>query len=540
MEILTKIKKAVELAKNAEFDSAEKIYDELIKTNPNDFRTNSFLGWLYINQNRFEDALRIFEQMPSSETNPNVVAGLAICYYELGRFEEAYPYLKLSVDKNPTLDTLYKLINCAAENTNQVDTVFNYAKTMQELYPNSPKTWDCYVLAALCAGKFEIAEKYCNNLLEQYPNHPILLLNKGFIKEIVYLDYKSALAEYQKAYEQTQSLPVLYSLGLIHKRLGDFEVAEKYLLRALDENPNAVEIHRSLYLLYAGNKDFVKAYCHFEKSVANLLNTLKNNWHGETSESETLYVYADQGLGDIIMYSRYFQFVVKKFKEVIVALPAVLISLFEKAYSDLNIKFVESSEIVEYDKSTILTLLPYYLDLNYEKIPFSGSYINLPALNTNKTEKLKIGIAWEAGGTKLRGSLDRTINPKLLAPLFEIKNVEFYSLQLDSTFNIKELYPQVEDLSSGLKSFLDTAIVINGLDVVVTVDTSVAHLSGAMGKKTLLMLPEYCDWRWFGGDKSTTEWYDSVEVFKQPAPMDWITVISNVSQKINFLAGVQR
>ena len=118
----------------------------------------------------------------------------------------------------------------------------------------------------------------------------------------------------------------------------------------------------------------------------------------------------------------------------------------------------------------------------------------------------------------------------------QLDNVDYYSLQVNPAMKISQYFSQVIDLGSQFRNFLYTASAINEMDVVVTVDTSVAHLSGAMGKRTFILLPNYCDWRWFGGEEENSPWYDSVKLFKQPVVMDWISVVEEVANQIALIA----
>lgn len=535
MEILTKIKEAISLAKAGNFHAAENIYTSLLAKHPDDIRVLPFLGWLYIAQQNYSKAIEAFLKINNKTENINVITGLGLCYFEQRDYEKAYYFLKKSADTTPTLDILYKLITCACENSNQTELIFNYAEKMKTLYPNSQLTWDAYILAALCAGKFDIAESYCQELLIANPSNATLYLSAGLIQEVIYLNYELALECYLKSYELSQTTSALYNIGLAYARLNKFKEAEKYLLKSLEKSTNSVEINKSLYILYASNKIFDKAYNHFKKSADVLLKKLNFNWDGNSYINETLYILGDQGLGDIIMYSRYLPYVKQMFKHVIVAINPSLINLFSSNKFFENIKFVDYKEPIKYDKSTILTMLPKLLNMDYHKIPMAEGYLT----NTNQildnnlfnTQKLKIGIIWEAGGTKLRGSLDRTINPKLLKPLFEIPNTEIYSLQVNPSMDIKQYYDNITDLGALLRDFEYTADAISKMDLIITVDTSVAHLAGAMGKITYLMLPYYCDWRWFNNTENT-EWYNSVKIFKQPSIMDWATVINNIQTAI--------
>ena len=128
--------------------------------------------------------------------------------------------------------------------------------------------------------------------------------------------------------------------------------------------------------------------------------------------------------------------------------------------------------------------------------------------------------------------INRTINIKLLEPILNLENIQIYSFQLKDTLKGNERYPQMINLAKDFKSFEDTAKAINAMDIVITVDTSVAHLAGAMGKKTFLMLPYASDWRWFS-DTKTTPWYNSIEIFKQTDPISWEEPIKEIICRIN-------
>ena len=147
------------------------------------------------------------------------------------------------------------------------------------------------------------------------------------------------------------------------------------------------------------------------------------------------------------------------------------------------------------------------------------------------SKKLKVGFCWEAGSAGIRTMINRTINVKFFEKMFNLANIQVYSFQVDDTLRGNERYPQMINLAKDFKSFSDTASALKAMDVVVTVDTSVAHLSGALGVKTYLLLPYASDWRWFG-DTKTTPWYKSVEIFKQQDMISWECEIDEVISRL--------
>lgn len=536
MEVVQRINEAVNFAKNGDVHAAEEIYLQLMSQYPTDKRVYPFLGWLYLNTKRYQDAIEVFYRA-EDRTSLNVVTGLGISYYSLGLYTKAYPYLKISAEQTPTLQLLYYYIDSACENSKDVNSIWQMAQKMDELYPDSIKTWESFILAALCAGKFAEAEEYCNAKLLENPECPDLYLSAGLVQEVLYSNFELAKECYLKALELKPSLPVYYNLGLVSSRLKEFKDAEFYFSEALKYDSEIREVNTALYIALAAQKKFEQAYSCFKKATRPMFEEFHDSWEGADCTEEVLFVYADQGFGDIIMYSRYLTFLQGKFKKVIFSVPKQLKRLMAINFRSPFFKVVEYGEVVEYDKSTVLTMLPYLLKLDYNNIPLSDGYLsvseNLCALPNNDS-CLKVGFVWEAGGTKLRGSLDRTININYFDEMMKLDGVKFYSLQLNAAMRACDKYQELEDLSYLIEDFLDTASIINSLDVVVAVDTSVAHLAAALGKKTFIMLPKSADWRWFE-DKEKTPWYSSVELFVQDNYLDWSDVVKSVTQRLEEL-----
>ena len=147
------------------------------------------------------------------------------------------------------------------------------------------------------------------------------------------------------------------------------------------------------------------------------------------------------------------------------------------------------------------------------------------------TDKLKVGLCWEAGSAGIREQLNRTLHISVFDELLKMDNVQFYSLQYKPVLDDYKKYPNIIDIGKDLIDFDDTAAAIKNLDVVITVDTSVAHLGGAMGAKTFMLIPYCPDWRWFDDDK-TTLWYDSMRLFKQEDHVFWDKEINDIKQAL--------
>ncbi len=225
----------------------------------------------------------------------------------------------------------------------------------------------------------------------------------------------------------------------------------------------------------------------------------------------------EQGFGDHIQFIRYLPFLREKVKKLYVASRKPLTELFKKNYP--YIEFISHEEIKPEMQSVRITDLAYIMDIDFDNIPFSEGYLKSETKEI-KSDKLKVGLCWEAGSAGIRTMINRTINIRLFEDILNMENIQVYSFQVQDTLKGNDRYPQMINLARDFKDFEDTAQALQAMDVVISVDTSVAHLAGALGVKTFLMLPYATDWRWFN-DTKATPWYKSIEIFKQEDPISW-------------------
>jgi len=164
-----------------------------------------------------------------------------------------------------------------------------------------------------------------------------------------------------------------------------------------------------------------------------------------------------------------------------------------------------------------------YITTSPEKVPAWAEKVR-PAEG-----KLRVGIAW-AGNPRHKNDRARSCPPALLEPLGGVDGVAFFSLQKDADpAELPSL--RLTDLTPEFRDFADTAALIANLDLVITVDTAVAHLAGAMAKPVWLMIPSLPDWRW-GLDREESRWYPTMRLFRQPTSGDWASVIARIKSAL--------
>lgn len=261
-------------------------------------------------------------------------------------------------------------------------------------------------------------------------------------------------------------------------------------------------------------------------------------WTGEDINGQTILLYGEQGLGDIIHFARYAELVAARGARVWFYAPPALVGLIE---SVKGIERVYSGDQPPPTADKILPVmdLPRLFGTELASIPATLPYIfpnPPPGPTLPPTQQFRIGIVW-AGNPVHERDRDRSCNLEAFAPLLERPDVEFFSLQVGlraddlSHSGIRGL---VTPLGHTLSDFTATANLLAELDLLITVDTAVAHLAGALGRPVWTLLAYAPDWRWMLG-RSDTPWYPTMRLFRQPEPNDWSGVFHDVNNELDAL-----
>lgn len=532
MELLNK---GFKLVVEEKYDEANTIFDELIKNNPENLSMLGMLSNIFIKTNQLEKAKETLRLICKVKENFETLITLGKLEYNTGRYDLAIGILDKATAIKPD-ESAYSLIIQAFEKIDLYANALVYIEKMLEAFPENIFAMSQIIHCYTNMGKMHEAKSLCLDFLQKHPQEKALWINLGILTEVMDSDYKKALECYKTAHEIDKEAPSpIYQLAVTYDRLNDFENAVKYFKEYIKMEPENAFGYSSLGMTYLRKKMFKEGYDNFFKREVSQfsLEAFSNNLYkiGDKFE-EDIIIACDQGLGDHLQFIRYLPLIQDNFKSIQVASMSPLIDLFKKNYP--NIDFINYQNMDKNKQAIRICDIPYLFNIDFENIPFSKGYLDAEPMDI-KSDKLKIGICWEAGGVGLRGPLERTINPKNLESFFELENVQFYCLQLEDTFKFLETHPQIINLGKDFKNFTDTAKAVKSMDAVICVDTSVLHLAGAMGVKTLLLLPYVSDWRWFE-DTKTTPWYDSVEIFKQVDPISWEEPIKDIVCRIKELS----
>jgi tetratricopeptide (TPR) repeat protein len=331
--------------------------------------------------------------------------------------------------------------------------------------------------------------------------------------------------------------------GILFTELKRFDEALVSYDCATDLNPDFSNVHLNKAFISLTLGDFDKGWRLYEWRWQGLLKKQKTFsqplWLGDASISgKTILIYPEQGLGDIIQMCRYVPMLNALGAKVVLEVPVSLVSVVSTLKGDFDI--VEKGTVLpNFDVQCPIMSLPLALKTTVDTIPAEIPYLfSDPAKQKVWKERLgtktkpRIGFVC-SGSTTHNDDSKRSIPLDLFNPLFELP-LEFHMLQKEirpDDQKVLELFPHIQTHQEYLVDFSDTAALIEEMDLVVSVDTSVVHLAGALGKPVWVLISWVPDFRWLL-DRTDSPWYSTATLFRQTELGNWVGVIEKVCQKL--------
>ena len=328
---------------------------------------------------------------------------------------------------------------------------------------------------------------------------------------------------------------VLRDQGRLDAALENFDAAE-----ANGYDSPELKWDRALALLLQGDlaRGFVEYEWRWRIPDAKPRGIATPVWNGEDLSGRTLLVYAEQGFGDTIQFARYLPLIAASTARLIFECQAPLVRLFQHAAVCRNMRVVarDDAAVPDHDVQTALLSLPRLAGSNADSIPSMTPYLSPPEeIRVLPEGGVHVGIAW-AGKPTHRNDRNRSVALATVAPLFEVPGVTFHSLQLGEAANAipeRGFTTLVRDHRAQIQDFADSAALVAGLDLVISVDTALVHLAGALSHPVWTLLPYACDWRWQTG-RQDSPWYPSMRLFRQTEPGGWDDVIKRVKDALEI------
>jgi tetratricopeptide (TPR) repeat protein/glycosyltransferase involved in cell wall biosynthesis len=568
-------------------DEAADQYHIVLQLKPNTPETHHSLGTVLQHQGKLEEALVQYQKALELRPNyPEAHSNSGNVLLAQGKSEAAIASYRQALELRPDYPEVCNNLGNALQQQDQIEAAMDSYRQAIELRPHFAEALSN--LGALLKDKkqFASAITYLQQAIALRPDLAEIHNNLGNVyQETGEVD--AAIASYQKALEcKTDIAEVHSNLGNMLQQKGEFETAFHHFDqaialqpdfaggynnlgialrnsgqidaafdaydRAIELKPDFVEAHWNKALNYLLIGDLAQGFAGYEWrfrwSKFQEQNTLRNyaqpRWDGTPLQGKTILLYVEQGMGDTIQFIRYAQLVSDRGGHVIVETQPPLVNLLQLVSGLYQV--VPYGTTVPFDVHAPLMSLPFIFGTTQDTIPLSIPYIHLPASSqvvlpeppSPKTRK--IGLVW-SGNPDNPYNVARTVPLEQLLSLTALPDITFYSLQKDVTAADAELlqaHPEVHDLRPLLNDFVDTAHLLTQLDLVISVDTAVTHLAGALGVPTWLLLPFAPDWRWMV-DRPDSPWYPSLRLFRQPSFGNWESVIATVATALGGTVAIQ-
>jgi tetratricopeptide (TPR) repeat protein len=507
------LQQAVALHREGRLDEAERLYHGVLTGAPKNFDALNLLGVLMKQRGKTAEALALIDRaLAVNAKSADALMNRANVLFAMRRFAEALAgYDKALALKPDDARLVSNRGNTLCELKRPAEAVAAFDRALA-LVPGDPDILNNRANALLTLNRAAEALDCCDRALAVRPRDPQTLVNRG-----------NALTDLCRPDEALASYDA-----------------------AVAAAPDNAEAHwnRSLALLAKG--DLARGFAEYEWRKRRPGATDKREftqplWLGEGDiAGKTILLHAEQGYGDTIQFVRYAPMVAARGARIVLEVQPPLKPLFQSSAATV---VARGEPLPPFDCHCPMMSLPRAFGTTLDSIPATTPYLPAPQDRVAKwrtllsgDKPLRVGLTWSGSATH-RNDHNRSIPLDALAPLFGDARIAFVSLQRDlreADRKTLRRFPQVRRLDSELNDFADTAAVISLLDLVISVDTGVAHLAGALAKPVWLLLPFIAEWRWLDG-RDDSPWYPTARLFRQQNVGDWAGVMTRVHGELSRL-----
>jgi tetratricopeptide (TPR) repeat protein len=559
------LREAIELQQNGAFAEAETAYREILALRPRHFDALQLLGALALQQRRYEEGVALLARALEIDARQAPVhSNLAFALNALGRHDAALAAANRALALKSGFVDAQNNRGVALAGLNRPDEALASFEKVLAAKPDFPEAWSNRSCALRDLGLAEDAVASCDRALALRPNYAEAWSNRANALSDLNRPV-DAQTSYERALAASPDFADAWNnLGLTFVDMNRHADALACYERALALSPDSAETHwnRALCLLQMG--DLASGFAEYEwrwqrKRIASSLRRFDAPlWLGDAPlEGKTILLHAEQGLGDTLQFCRYAALVAKQGARVVLEVQPELARLLV-GLQGVDELVVAGEPLPAFDLHCPLLSLPLALRTNASTIPADTPYLFADEQASAQwrarieaavpPRALKVGLVW-AGGHRphvpelRKNDARRSISVDRFAPIIEVPGVQCFSLQkgekavqqLSALRERHEASRHVIDWTDELSDFTDTAAFVDNLDLVISVDTSTAHLAGAMNKPVWILNRLDTCWRWML-EREDTPWYPSARLFRQPTLGDWDSVIERVTHALAALA----
>tara|TARA_B110000503_G_C7142170_1_gene411332 strand:+ start:270 stop:2000 length:1731 start_codon:yes stop_codon:yes gene_type:complete len=570
MSLEQQINKAKSLEKKGAILEAINIYKSILTVFPKNIRVQERLAALSVPkkinnvhppQEDIDKLIKLFNQRHYSSVvdqtkafirkYPNIPVLWSIMgssAAQLGMFDKSEIALRKSLALDPNnVANHNNLGNVLREQKKFVESIEALSKAIS-LNPNYYVAYFNMGITFTEQGKLNEAIRAYKKSILIKPDYIDAYCNMGVIFQKQGKLYKS-LEIFKNSILINQNFPAVYNnMGNVYRFLGNLSEAIKSYKKAISLKADYGEAYNNLSFVYNLKGNFQKGLEFYEWRLRKDIPTTKTPrdhliWDGKESLLDKKYlVYEEQGLGDVIQFCRYLPLLKQKGAKVIFKVKPKMHTLLKNL--DEDIVFVDRDlDDNSIDFETPLMSLPYLFNTNLNTIPSMTSYLSADddkIISWKKhlaKDSFKVGICWQ--GSKNKIDFERSFPLTLFEDLSKLSNVELISLHKgegekqieDINFDLTVLG---SDFDNGEDAFVDTAAVMANCDLIITSDTAIAHLAGALGSRAWVVLKKTPDWRWML-DRNDSPWYPNMKLYRQKERDNWDEVFETIKKDLESL-----
>lgn len=525
-------------------DLAADYFEQVLHIDPRHAEASCNLGMVLAGQGKLAEAVGFYQR--ALQLNPDLVAAhmnIANAHLMLGRLDDAVAGYEAAIRLKPDYPEALCNLGLALLQQEKPAEAERRFQSALRLRPDDAGARGNLAVALLRQGKhaeavtcFQEALRLMPDAAELHGNLAMALVEQGKPAE--------AEAAYRAALRLDPNLAGCHcDLGVLLAEQGRLPEAEACYRRALDLRPDDAEVHTNLAYNLLLRGDFESGWREYRWRLICRGNSLPSfpqpHWDGSALRGQRILFVAEQGLGDTIQFIRYAPLVRETGARVLVLCQGPLLRLLS-TQAGIHELIPEGSTPPAFDVQAPLLSLPEIFGTTLSTIPAAVPYLTvLPEWRERWSERMssdpafKVGIAWRGNPAHKRDGR-RSVALSTFAPLAGVPGVRLISLQVGP--GREQLADHAEewnvfDPGDQLEDFADTAGLLSHLDLVVTVDTAVGHLAGALGVPVWVALPRAPDWRWLL-ERDDSPWYPSMRLFRQTAPGDWTEVFQRMTDAL--------
>ena len=538
---------ALQYHRQGDLQSAEHLYREILNIQPDNADALNLLGVIAFQTRNYELAIQYYKKALSLNQGHSVIFNnLGNALKLSGHTEDAVVAFQKAICLKPDFSEAHYNLGCILNKEGRHDEAIVCYQRAIQYKPDLAEAYYNMGIAYQEKGEDDEAIAHykaalqCNpGLAEPYINLGGALQKKGEIE--------AAIGCYQKALQINPCCADAYNnLGSLWKGKRRFDEALDCFRKAIGFNPDLAEAHWNLALQQLLQGNYEEGWKEYEwRSRIKGLESLQTKyeqplWRGSDIKGRTILIHAEQGMGDTIQFIRYIPLVAQRGAKVIVEAQKELDRLF-CGLEGVHDFIPRGNSLPMFDVHCPLLSLPLVFGTVLGTIPGKTPYITVDQALLEQWQhrigaghgRVRVGLAW-SGNPRHEADKKRSASLDAFSRFAGLPDVTFFSLQKGIAAEETKNPPKgikLFDLSEELHDFAETAALIANLDLIVSVDTAVAHLAGALGKTVWTLLPYTPDWRWML-NRDDSPWYPSMRLFRQPSEGDWEGVIALVRAEL--------